>query len=218
MSLPPLIVLCVSLRDCPNTLKPRLIVHYVSSTVDHSVCLKRLSEYSKCEIICSPHLFHQWIILCVSPSPRDCTNSMIWPKATVILKLIKNNSRCLFKRQQECDKIGNCHHKLAQQIEPFKISSTLCYTVLLIDNQASVWLSIGLCLCLSLCISVFLFLCLSLLKCLYLSLSLSIHLCLLVCLYLSVCWSVSCSVSTSLSVCLCLSLSHFLAVTQCLCL
>ena len=162
MSLSPLIVLCLSLRDCPNTLKPRLIVHYVSSTVDHSVCLKRLSEYSKCEIICSPHLFHQWIILCVSPSPRDCTNSMIWPKATVILKLIKNNSRCLFKRQQECDKIRNCHHKLAQQIEPFKIESTLCYTVLLIDNQASVWLSIGLCLCLSLCISVFLFLCLSL--------------------------------------------------------
>ena len=117
MSLSPLIVLCVSLRDCPNTLKPRLIVHYVSSTVDHSVCLKRLSEYSKCEIICSPHLFHQWIILSVSPSPRDCTNSMIWPKATVILKLIKNNSRRLFKRQQECDKIGNCHHKLAQQIE-----------------------------------------------------------------------------------------------------
>ena len=142
MSLSPLIVLCVSLRDCPNTLKPRLIVHYVSSTVDHSVCLKRLSEYSKCEIICSPHLFHQWIILCVSPSPRDCTNSMIWPKATVILKLIKNNSRRLFKRQQECDKIRNCHHKLAQQIEPFKISSTL----LLIDYQASVWLSIGLCL------------------------------------------------------------------------
>ena len=142
MSLSPLIVLCVSLRDCPNTLKPRLIVHYVSSTVDHSVCLKRLSEYSKYEIICSPHLFHQWIILSVSPSPRDCTNSMIWPKTTVILKLIKNNSRRLFKRQQECDKIGNCHHKLAQQIEPFKISSTL----LLIDYQTSVWLSIGLCL------------------------------------------------------------------------
>ena len=141
MSLPLLIVLSVSSRDSPNTLKSRLFVLYVSSTVDRSVCLKRLSEYSKYEIIYSPHLFHQWIILSVSPSSRDYLNSMIWPKTTVILSH-KNNSRCLFKRQQEHDKIRNCHHKSASKVEPLKISSKFCYIVSLIDYQASVWLSV----------------------------------------------------------------------------
>ena len=140
---------------------------------------------------------------------------MIWPKTTVVLQLIKNNSRCLFKRQQEHDKIRNCHHKSASQVEPLKISSKFCYIVSLIDYQASVWLSVCVSVSpfvsLSFSFSVSLLLLVSLSQSVSLNLSLSLSLSLSVGLLVS--HSVCLSLSLYLSVCLCLSLSQFLAVT-----